>query len=68
MSALLATDEIDLALTYDYDLAPIAFDATVEATRLWSVAWSLEHPNSRSRTSPATPWRCSSAFAITTGS
>lgn len=44
MSALLATDEIDLALTYDYELAPIAFDATVEATRLWSVAWSLGAP------------------------
>jgi DNA-binding transcriptional LysR family regulator len=43
-SALLATDEIDLALTYDYDLAPIAFDATVEATQLWSVAWSLGTP------------------------
>jgi len=44
MSALLATDEIDLALTYDYDLAPIPFDATVEATRLWSVEWSLGAP------------------------
>jgi DNA-binding transcriptional LysR family regulator len=44
MSALLAADEIDLALTYDYDLAPIAFDPTVEATRLWSVPWSLGVP------------------------
>ena len=41
---LLAGDDIDLALTYDYNLAPAAFDRTVEHTPLWSTAWSLGAP------------------------
>ncbi|MGA9745977.1 MAG: LysR substrate-binding domain-containing protein [Nocardioides sp.] len=41
---LLASDDIDLALTYDYDLAPAAFDRTLEATPLWSAPWSLGVP------------------------
>jgi DNA-binding transcriptional LysR family regulator len=41
---LLATDDVDLALTYDYNLAPAAFDRTVQATPLWSAAWSLAVP------------------------
>lgn len=41
---LLADDEIDLALTYDYNLAPAVFDATVEVTPLWTAAWSLGVP------------------------
>src|SRR5687767_1773733 len=42
--ALLASDDVDLALTYDYNLAPAPFDRTVEPTRLWSAAWSLAVP------------------------
>ncbi|MGC5017071.1 LysR family transcriptional regulator [Micromonospora sp. DT47] len=42
--ALLAADDVDLALTYDYHLAPAPFDRTVEATPLWSAAWSLGVP------------------------
>jgi DNA-binding transcriptional LysR family regulator len=42
--ALLAADDIDLALTYDYNLAPAAFDASVVARPLWSVRWSLGVP------------------------
>jgi DNA-binding transcriptional LysR family regulator len=42
--ALLATDAIDLALTYDYDLAPVAFDATLVARPLWSVPWAVGVP------------------------
>ncbi|HEX8627404.1 MAG TPA: LysR substrate-binding domain-containing protein, partial [Catenuloplanes sp.] len=42
--ALLATDDVDLALTYDYDLAPAAFSPTVQATPLWSASWSLGVP------------------------
>ncbi|HET6532255.1 MAG TPA: LysR family transcriptional regulator [Actinoplanes sp.] len=42
--ALLASDDIDLALTYDYNLAPAAFDATLVARPLWSVPWSLGVP------------------------
>jgi DNA-binding transcriptional LysR family regulator len=44
--ALLAADDIDLALTYDYNLAPAAFDATMVARRLWTVPWSLGVPAS----------------------
>lgn len=44
---LLATDDIDLALTYDYNLAPAAFDRTVESTALWSAGWSLGVPQTR---------------------
>ncbi len=43
--ALLATDDVDLALTYDYNLAPATFDRSVEARPLWSAAWSLAVPS-----------------------
>ncbi|MEJ3651553.1 LysR family transcriptional regulator [Actinomycetes bacterium KLBMP 9759] len=39
--ALLATDDIDLALTYDFNLAPAHFVDTVEPRPLWSTPWSL---------------------------
>ena len=38
---LLARDAVDLALTYDYTLAPTSFDRTVAVTPLWSAAWGL---------------------------
>ncbi len=41
---LLSTDTIDLALTYDYNFAPAAFDRALEPTRLWSAAWTLAVP------------------------
>ncbi len=41
---LLAGDDVDLALTYDYDLAPAAFDRTLVATPLWSAPWGLGVP------------------------
>ena len=41
---LLAADAVDLALTYDYNLAPAAFDATLEAIPLWEAPWSLGVP------------------------
>jgi DNA-binding transcriptional LysR family regulator len=43
---LLAGDDVDVALTYDYSLAPAAFDHTVEAVPLWSAAWGLGVPAS----------------------
>lgn len=46
---LLATDDVDLALTYDYNLAPATFDASVSAVPLWSAAWSLGVPARSSR-------------------
>ena len=42
--ALLATDAIDLALTYDYNLAPARFDASLQARPMWTVPWSLGVP------------------------
>jgi DNA-binding transcriptional LysR family regulator len=41
---LLADDGIDLALTYDYNLAPAGVPAGVEATPLWTAAWGLGVP------------------------
>ena len=38
---------VDLALIYDYNLAPAALDRTVEATPLWSAPWGLGVPAGR---------------------
>jgi DNA-binding transcriptional LysR family regulator len=42
--ALLADDALDLAMAYDYNLAPAAPDAVLEAVPLWSTAWGLGVP------------------------
>lgn len=39
--ALLADDDLDLALTYDYDLAPAAPGPVLEPVALWSARWGL---------------------------
>lgn len=44
--ALLAADEADLALTYDFNLAPAPADPTVSATPLWTAGWGLGVPAS----------------------
>jgi DNA-binding transcriptional LysR family regulator len=41
---LLADDALDLALTYDYNLAPAAPDAVLETVALWSTPWGLAVP------------------------
>ena len=41
---LLAADEVDLALVYDYTLAPVALDPALRVTPLWSAAWQLGVP------------------------
>src|SRR3954462_3405899 len=38
---LLAADEIDLALVYDYTLAPATLDPALRVTPLWTAAWEL---------------------------
>jgi len=38
---LLARDDIDLALTYDYNLAPWSWRSEHETAELWSVDWGL---------------------------
>jgi DNA-binding transcriptional LysR family regulator len=47
---LLATDDVDLALVYDYNLAPAAVDPAVESIPLWTAAWALGVPVAASRT------------------
>jgi DNA-binding transcriptional LysR family regulator len=42
--ALLAADQIDLALVYDYTLAPVTFDPALRVTPLWTAAWHLGAP------------------------
>jgi DNA-binding transcriptional LysR family regulator len=42
--ALLAANEVDLALTYDYNFAPMPVDAFAESVMLWSTAWSVGVP------------------------
>ena len=41
---LLADDELDLALTYDYNLAPASPDAVLDAIALWTTEWGLAVP------------------------
>lgn len=38
---LLSNDDLDLALTYDYNLAPAAPGPVLETAPLWSVEWGL---------------------------
>ena len=42
--ALLAGDDLDLALTYDYNLAPASPRAVLQAVPLWSIGWGLGVP------------------------
>jgi DNA-binding transcriptional LysR family regulator len=42
--ALLADDDLDLALTYDYNLAPASPGPTLVARTLWSTPWGLGVP------------------------
>ena len=47
--ALLAADEVDLALTYDYNLAPVRFDRGLSSQSLASTRWSLGTPSAPGR-------------------
>ena len=38
---LLVDDDLDLAITYDYNLAPASPDPVLEALPLWSTPWGL---------------------------
>ncbi|MCW2849369.1 MAG: putative LysR family transcriptional regulator [Marmoricola sp.] len=49
---LLAQDDLDLALTYDYNLAPAALGNTVAAVTLWSTPWGLGVPARSTSASP----------------
>ena len=43
--ALLADDDVDLALVYEYGLAPLALGRDVVATPLWTTQWHLAVPS-----------------------
>lgn len=45
VTALLSSDEIDLGLVYEYNLAPAAVDASLEYRPLWTTSWSLGVPS-----------------------
>ena len=51
--ALLDSDDVDLALTYDYNLAPAATPAHLEVTPLWSTDWGLGVPAEPGTSRPA---------------
>lgn len=42
--ALLGTDDIDVGLTYDYNLAPAGTERALDSTPLWSTTWGLGVP------------------------
>ncbi|GAB7005635.1 hypothetical protein JCM18899A_31080 [Nocardioides sp. AN3] len=46
---LLARDAVDLALVYDYDLAPASWDIDIEVTPLWEAEWGLGVPSGEKR-------------------
>ncbi|PJJ56748.1 DNA-binding transcriptional LysR family regulator [Mumia flava] len=46
---LLARDDIDLALTYDYNLAPTAWRNDHQTAALWTVDWGLGVPAGETR-------------------
>lgn len=50
---LLAADDLDLALVYDYDLAPLATGPDLVATPLWSAPWGLGLPETEPTVTPA---------------
>lgn len=51
---LLVDDDLDLALTYEYDLAPAAPDPVLEAFPLWSTPWGLGVPSAEATADAAT--------------
>jgi DNA-binding transcriptional LysR family regulator len=51
---LLATDQADLALVYDYNLAPAAADPAMHRTPLWTARWGIGVPASESATGATT--------------
>ena len=52
---LLADDDLDLALTYDYNLAPASPAATLATVPLWTTAWGLGVPAARHRRARGSP-------------
>ena len=64
---LLAADQADLALTYDYNLAPAATGPAITPSPLWTALWGLGVPTPSPPTAARHP-RYSPASERTTGS
>lgn len=64
----LAADEADLALTYDYNLAPADFGAGVRSTPLWTAAWGLGVPTATGAAEPGRESASDSASAVSAAS
>jgi len=65
--ALLADDGVDLALVYDYNLAPVSFDRAVDAVPMWTADWGLGVPTNdghRSNDRPTDDQQADDALAI----
>jgi DNA-binding transcriptional LysR family regulator len=45
---LLVDDQLDLALTYEYNLAPAVTDPVLESVALWTTPWGVAVPTGRS--------------------
>lgn len=60
---LLAADDVDLALTYDYNLAPAALRSDLDATHLWDVEWGLGVPTGDPAPPESAPRDSASVFA-----
>ncbi|WP_420124211.1 LysR family transcriptional regulator [Nakamurella sp.] len=50
--AALAAGTVDLALVYDYSLAPLTFEPALDVVRLWSARWSLGVPTALAAARP----------------
>ena len=51
---LLERDQVDLAVSYDYNLAPANLGPTLEVVRLWQATWGIGVPSRSRRTSGPT--------------
>ncbi|KAB1654534.1 LysR family transcriptional regulator [Pseudoclavibacter chungangensis] len=49
---MLLADRVDIALTYDYNLSPLALDARLDAVSLWRTRWGLAVPSGRAPLMP----------------
>jgi len=65
---LLAKDEVDIALVYDYTLAPASLDPALRVTALWTAAWGLGVSAARDPASDAEETSAPAVFGRFAGS
>jgi len=65
---LLAKDEVDLALVYDYTLAPVTLDPALRVTPLWTAAWGLGVPAADDAASDTAETNAPAVFGRVAGS